>query len=189
MLKLLTWNPRRTGNSRLAMRVRNVASITPSLIGNRIRSAECAESDFAPMTHASRPVTSTLESRKVDGPAFHLQQWKPVRPFPVVNDVLTWRGLCEHSDTPSRSFKGCCPLYEMQLSVVEHVAEYFEDAETWAQPTSSWPVAGQSTVPVVRRAFPKHLKLLGHGPNISTCLCSSNSQVLKATSIRRRPEF
>ena len=52
--------------------------------------------------------------------AFHLQQWEPARLFPIVDHVVTRPDRCQRFDTPSRGFKCFCPLYEMQLSVVEY---------------------------------------------------------------------
>ena len=37
--------------------------------------------------------------------------------------------VCERFDTPSSGFKGLCSLYKMQLSIVERIAKYTEDAE------------------------------------------------------------
>ena len=37
--------------------------------------------------------------------------------------------VCERFDTPSCGFKGLCSLYKMQLSIVERIAKYTEDAE------------------------------------------------------------
>ncbi|PYT95776.1 MAG: hypothetical protein DMG38_26130 [Acidobacteria bacterium] len=62
----------------------------------------------------------------------------PFACFPVVNHVLTWPDLRERFDTSSRGFKRSRPLYEMKLSIVEDIAEYFEDAERQAHAAIYW---------------------------------------------------
>jgi hypothetical protein len=59
--------------------------------------------------------------------------------FSIVDDVLTWPDLCECVDTPSCGFKVLGCLYEMQLSIVEHIADDSKDAKREARPSFSAP--------------------------------------------------
>jgi len=47
------WIPGKIGNLRCAISARNAESVTPSQIGNTVRNADSAASNFAPMTRAN----------------------------------------------------------------------------------------------------------------------------------------
>ena len=47
----------------------------------------------------------------------------------VIDDVLARTDPCEHFNSSPCSLKGLRRRYQMQLSVIEHIAEYSQDAE------------------------------------------------------------